>query len=67
MARDDETRRMREAAELALDQIDWCVSYLRSIRKTEIAAALAKNRAEIIRRLREEDERDRQPGRRVRG
>jgi len=63
MARDDEARRMREAAHMALDQLDWCVAYLRSIRKTRIASALAENRAELIRQLREEDKRERQPGR----
>jgi hypothetical protein len=52
MARDDEAARYREAAQLALDQLDWCVEYLRSIRKTRISRQLARNRAAISRRLR---------------
>jgi hypothetical protein len=48
---DDETARYREAARLALDQLDWCINYLRSIRKGQIARALAENRTAIARRL----------------
>lgn len=51
MARDEETARYREAAQLALDQLDWCVEYLRSIRKPRIAKQLARNHAAISRRL----------------
>ena len=51
MTLDDETARYREAARLALDQLDWCIRYLRSIRKRKIAEALAENRAAIARRL----------------
>jgi hypothetical protein len=47
-----EAERYRVAAEEALAQLDWCVSYLHSIRKRRIAAALARNRSEILRRLR---------------
>lgn len=53
MTPDDETARQRKAAELALDQLNWCVSYFRSIRKTKIASQLARNVDEIRRRLRE--------------
>jgi hypothetical protein len=51
MTADDEVARYREAARLALDQLDWCVSHLRSIRKPRIARALAENRSAIARRL----------------
>ena len=47
----DETERWRVAAEETLAQLDWCVSYLRRIRKRQIAAALARNGAEIRRRM----------------
>ena len=43
--------RYRAAAEAALDQLDWCISYLHRIRKTPIATALAQNQSEIRRRL----------------
>ena len=51
--RDDETDRQRKAAQLALNQLDWCVEYLRSIRKYRISDQLARNCAEIRRRLHE--------------
>lgn len=51
MDRDEETARYRQAAELALGQLEWCVEYLRSIRKFRLAQQLAKNHAEISRRL----------------
>jgi hypothetical protein len=51
MTADDEAARYREAARLALNQLDWCVAYLRSIRKTQIARALAENHAAIAGRL----------------
>ena len=44
---DDELERYRQAAEDALQQLDWCIGYLHGIRKTEISRALAKNRAHI--------------------
>jgi len=52
MARDngdriDEMERYRQAAEDALQQLDWCIGYLHGIRKTEISRALAKNRSHI--------------------
>lgn len=51
MTLDDDVARYREAARMTLEQLDWCVAYLRSIRKTKIARALAKSRAEIARNL----------------
>lgn len=59
MARGDERALQRKAAQLALEQLDWCVEYLRRIRKTALANQLAANRAEISRRLFEHDEDDR--------
>jgi hypothetical protein len=52
MARDDRDRdgeleRYRQAAEDALQQLDWCIGYLHGIRKTDISRALAKNRSHI--------------------
>jgi hypothetical protein len=50
MAR-DETTRYRQAAEDALQQLDWCIGYLHGIKKTKISAQLAKNRSHIKRSL----------------
>jgi hypothetical protein len=47
----DETDRYRQAAEDALQQLDWAIGYLHGIRKVEISRALAKNRSFIRRRL----------------
>jgi hypothetical protein len=44
---DDELERYRQAAEDALQQLDWCIGYLHGIRKTDISRALARNRAQI--------------------
>jgi hypothetical protein len=43
--------RYRQAAEDALQQLDWAIGYLHGIRKTDISKALAKNRSFIRRRL----------------
>jgi hypothetical protein len=51
----DEAQRYREAAEQVLDQLDWCVSYLREIHKPEIARAIARNQRHIRDRLEEAD------------
>ena len=51
MAHDDEAARYHRAAELALDQLEWCIDYLRSIHKNRLAKQLAKNHAEISRRF----------------
>ena len=50
-AHDRELERYREAAERALDQLDWCVEYLHLVRKPEIARAIARNRRQILERL----------------
>jgi hypothetical protein len=52
MAQDDPDRngeldRYRQAAEDALQQLDWCIGYLHGIRKIGISRALARNRSHI--------------------
>jgi hypothetical protein len=47
----DVADRYRQAAEVALDQLEWAIRYLERIRKPEIARVLAKNHADIRRRL----------------
>jgi len=43
----DEAFRYRQAAEDALQQLDWTIGYLHGIKKTEISKALAQNRSYI--------------------
>lgn len=47
----DDGHRYREAAEEALEQLDWCIGYLHGIRKRNISRRLARNRAYIRRHL----------------
>jgi hypothetical protein len=47
----DETERYRQAADDALQQLDWCIGYLHGIRKVHISRALARNRSFIRRNL----------------
>ena len=54
--KDDDLERYRQAAEDALQQLDWCIGYLHGIRKVDISRALAKNRASIRTRLLERPE-----------
>ena len=61
MARDsdsqrDEAERYRQAAEDALQQLDWCIGYLHGIRKLDVSRALAKNRSYIREKLLERAE-----------
>jgi len=64
MARDDDSNknrdhdvdRYRQAAEDALQQLDWCIGYLHGIRKVDISRALAKNRSHIRTQLLERSE-----------
>ena len=42
-----EAERYRQAAEDALQQLDWCIGYLHGIRKVGISKALARNRSFI--------------------
>ena len=46
-----DAERYREAAEAALDQLDWCIAYLHRIKKSPIATALAQNQSQIRRQL----------------
>lgn len=57
MARDNQAERYRRATYMTLEQLDWCVEYLRRLRKTRISKQLAKNRSAIAARLppREDD------------
>ena len=50
----DREERYRQAAEDALQQLDWCIGYLHGIRKTPISRQLAKNRGFIKRNLMKE-------------
>jgi hypothetical protein len=59
MVGDREAVRYEHAALMALDQLDWCVEYLRRIRKTQIADRVARNREAIIGRLAENGDRER--------
>ena len=43
----EEVERYRQAAEDALQQLDWCIGYLHGIRKLDVSRALAKNRSYI--------------------
>jgi hypothetical protein len=43
----DDVERYRQAAEDALQQLDWCIGYLHGIKKVKISRALARNRSYI--------------------
>ena len=45
--RAQEAERYREAAELALDHLQWCINYLYRIRKPTLARQLKRNRDHI--------------------
>ncbi len=47
----DEGERYRQAAEDAMQQLDWCIGYLHGIRKLRISAVLARNRHNIKKNL----------------
>jgi len=47
----EEVERYRQAAEDALQQLDWCIGYLHGIRKTEISRVLSRNRSHIRSKL----------------
>jgi hypothetical protein len=53
---DGETDRYRQAAEDALQQLDWCIGYLHGIHKAKISKQLARNRSYIRRNLLHESE-----------
>jgi hypothetical protein len=54
--RDGDVERYRQAAEDALQQLDWCIGYLHGIRKLDVSRALAKNRSYIRRQLLQREE-----------
>jgi hypothetical protein len=43
----DQGKRYRQAAEDALQQLDWCIGYLHGIHKGTISRQLARNRRYI--------------------
>ncbi|MDF3072153.1 MAG: hypothetical protein K0R38_7754 [Polyangiaceae bacterium] len=45
--RAEEAKRWKKAAELALDQLEWCVNYLYRTQKPTLAKQLEQNRAHI--------------------
>jgi hypothetical protein len=49
--RELEAERYREAATHALEQLDWCISYLYRIRKPGIADGIKHNRSQILKRM----------------
>ena len=57
MARADEVARYRKAAHTTLNQLDWCVEYLRRIHKEKLSHQLAVNTT-TIRQRSEEAERE---------
>lgn len=56
MTSEDQGQRYRQAAEDALQQLDWCIGYLHGIRKGRISRQLARNRTYIRRNLMREAE-----------
>jgi hypothetical protein len=48
---EQEAKRYREAAEITLDHLQWCVNYLYRIQKPELANQLERNRHLILDRL----------------
>jgi hypothetical protein len=44
---DRESERYREAATVALEQLEWVINYLHGIKKHNIAHALERNRTHI--------------------
>ena len=50
----DEGEQYRQAAQDALQQLDWCIGYLHGIRKGKLSSQLARNRTYIKRNLMKE-------------
>jgi hypothetical protein len=42
---------LKQAAETALDQLDWCIRYLAGMRKSKLSARLAKKPDQLKRNL----------------
>jgi hypothetical protein len=51
MANGTKPEQYRQAAEDALQQLDWCIGYLHGIHKAKISQQLARNRSYIRRNL----------------
>lgn len=51
MARAEEVARYRKAAHATLNELDWCVEYLRRIQKEKLSQQLATNAAGIRQRI----------------
>lgn len=51
-----EVERYRQAAEDALQQLDWCIGYFDGVRKVKISSVLARNRSHIRTQLLERPE-----------
>jgi hypothetical protein len=47
-----EADRYRDAAKLAVEQLDWCINYLYRINRPGIARVLERNRRTIVHRYR---------------
>jgi hypothetical protein len=50
--RQSQAQRYRKAAELALEQLDWCINYMHRIHRPQIGQVLRRNRDSIRKRLR---------------
>ena len=50
---ENQAEKYRQAAEDALQQLDWCIGYLHGIRKGAISRQLARNRSYIRQHLME--------------
>jgi hypothetical protein len=53
MARADEVARYRKAAHTTLNQLDWCVEYLRRMHKPKLARQLEINTSTLRQRVHE--------------
>jgi len=51
-----ESELYRQAADDALQQLDWCIGYLHAINRPRISRALARNRSVIRTHLRRSEE-----------
>ena len=49
--REKEAKRYKQAANDALQQLDWCIGYRVGMRKEKVASTIARNRAYIREQL----------------
>jgi hypothetical protein len=42
--------RYRKAAQLAIEQLDWCINYMHRIQRPQIGDVLRRNRDTIVKR-----------------